>query len=135
MEMIAGAAAALIAGIFSAMGMGGGGILIIYFSLFTSISQLNGQGINVIFFVPIAAIAVIIYHFKRLIEWKIVLPFALFGIISSLLGGYIASVIDGNVLSKIFGGLLIVMGVRQLFSRENKKESAKRSINKNSNYK
>lgn len=135
MEMIAGAAAALIAGIFSAMGMGGGGIMIIYFSLFTGISQLNAQGINVIFFIPIALIAVIVYHFKGLIEWKIVLPFALFGIISSLLGSYIASVIDGNILSKIFGALLLVMGTRQLFSRSGKSESSDCGEKKNSDYK
>lgn len=135
MEMIAGAAAALIAGIFSAMGMGGGGIMIIYFSLFTGISQLNAQGINVIFFIPIALIAVIVYHFKGLIEWKIVLPFALFGIISSLLGSYIASVIDGNILSKIFGALLLVMGTRQLFSRSGKKENSDCGEKKNSDYK
>lgn len=135
MEMIAGAAAALIAGIFSAMGMGGGGIMIIYFSLFTGISQLNAQGINVIFFIPIALIAVIVYHFKGLIEWKIVLPFALFGIISSLFGSYIASVIDGNILSKIFGALLLVMGTRQLFSRSSKSESSDCGEKKNSDYK
>lgn len=117
MEVIVSAIAALSAGMLSSMGMGGGGIMIIYLSLFTSISQLKAQGINVIFFIPIASVAVIIYSLKKLIVWKIALPFALFGIISSYLGTYLATVIDGKILSKIFGLLLLAMGVKELFTK------------------
>lgn len=127
MEISAGIFAALIAGIFSAMGMGGGGIMIIYFSLFTSVSQLTAQGINVIFFIPIAAIAVIVYHIKGMIVWKTAIPFALFGILSSCLGTYLATIIDGNILSKIFGALLLVMGIKQLFTKGDKAEDKKLS--------
>lgn len=122
MEIVFGIIASLVAGTFSSMGMGGGGIMIIYFSLFTSIPQLTAQGINVIFFIPIALIAVIIYHRKKLIDWRIVLPFAGFGIISSLAGTFLAEIIGGDILSKIFGVLLLVMGARQLFARNKKSE-------------
>lgn len=122
MEIVFGIIASLVAGTFSSMGMGGGGIMIIYFSLFTSIPQLTAQGINVIFFIPIALIAVIIYHRKKLIDWRIVLPFAGFGIISSLAGTFLAEIIGGDILSKIFGTLLLVMGARQLFARNKKSE-------------
>lgn len=131
MEIGAGIFAALVAGIFSAMGMGGGGIMIIYFSLFTSISQLTAQGINVIFFIPIAAIAVVVYHIKGMIVWKTAIPFALFGILSSCLGTYLASIIDGNILSKIFGGLLLVMGFKELFAKgdKDKKKREEKTLN------
>ena len=119
--MSAGAAAALIAGIFSAMGMGGGGIMIIYFALFTTTSQILAQGINVLIFIPIALLSVIIYHIKGMIEWKTALPFALFGTVSSYFGAYLATVTDDSLLSKGFGILLLIMGVRQLFSSKEKK--------------
>lgn len=129
MEIVWSSVAAFFAGVFSSMGMGGGGIMIIYFGLFTSIPQVTAQGINVLFFIPIAALSVIIYHIKGLIDWKTALPFAALGIISSFAGSYLANVIDGKLLSKIFGVLILIMGVRQLFSRNDNKGN-KKDINK-----
>lgn len=129
MEIVWSSAAAFFAGVFSSMGMGGGGIMIIYFGLFTSIPQVTAQGINVLFFIPIAALSVIIYHIKGLIDWKTALPFAALGIISSFAGSYLANIIDGKLLSKIFGVLILIMGVRQLFSRNDNKGN-KKDINK-----
>ena len=129
MEIVWSSSAAFFAGVFSSMGMGGGGIMIIYFGLFTSIPQVTAQGINVLFFIPIAALSVIIYHIKGLIDWNTALPFAALGIISSFAGSYLANVIDGKLLSKIFGVLILIMGVRQLFSRNDNKGN-KKDINK-----
>ena len=125
MEIVWTALAALIAGIFSSMGMGGGGILIIYFGLFTAVPQLTAQGINVLFFIPIAAFSVIVYHIKGLIDWRTALPFAALGVLSSFGGSYLATLIDGEILSKIFGILLLVMGINQLFSKRGSKDKKK----------
>lgn len=125
MEIVWSALAALIAGIFSSMGMGGGGILIIYFGLFTAVPQLTAQGVNVLFFIPIAAFSVIVYHIKGLIDWKTALPFAAFGVLSSFGGSYLATLIDGEILSKIFGILLLIMGIKQLFSKNESKKQEK----------
>ena len=62
--------AGLFSGILGGMGLGGGGILIIYLSLFTDIKQLTAQGINLLFFIPIGLIALTIYAFKKQIKWK-----------------------------------------------------------------
>ena len=40
------AVAGILSGLLGAMGLGGGGILIIYLSIFTSIPQAQAQGIN-----------------------------------------------------------------------------------------
>ena len=72
---------ALLAGLFSgiagAMGLGGGAVLIIFLDMFTENSQLQNQGINIIFFIPIAITAIIIYAKNKEIEfktiWKILL--------------------------------------------------------------
>ena len=64
--------AALLAGLFSgvigAMGLGGGAVLIIYLALFTDTAQLKAQGINLLFFIPIAAAAVIVYSIKKCVK-------------------------------------------------------------------
>lgn len=112
---------ALLAGLFSglvgAMGLGGGAVLIIYLNLFTSTEQLTAQGINLLFFIPIALLAVIIYAVKKQIKWKITLKLALWGVLGTVAGLLLTSVLGGEITGKIFGGLLIVLGLRETFSK------------------
>ena len=82
--------AALLAGLFSgligAMGLGGGAVLIIYLTLFTDTPQLEAQGINLLFFIPIAAAAVTVYAVKKQIKWKMTLKITLWGLIGVIIG-------------------------------------------------
>lgn len=107
----------IMSGLLGAMGMGGGGILIICLTVFNNIPQQLAQGINLIFFIPIAILSVIIYSFKKLIVWKTAIPFAIFGIIGSIIGVYISYNISPVWLGRIFGILLLFMGIKELFSR------------------
>lgn len=118
MNWFAYAAAGVLSGMLGAMGMGGGGILIIYFALFTAIPQSTAQGINLLFFIPIGLLSVIIYSVKGLVNFRVAAAFTLFGIAGSFLGSYLFSVLDDKLLSKIFGILLLVMGVKELFSKK-----------------
>ena len=57
----------------------------------------------------------LILHAKHgLIEIKRVLPYLVSAIPGVMLGLYLTNVIDNAWLSKIFGGVLIILGVRQL---------------------
>ena len=109
------AAAGIASGILGAMGMGGGGILIIYLTLMANVPQETAQGINLIFFIPSAIIALIIYCRKKLIVWKIAIPAAILGALGGFLGSYLSSILQGGLLSKLFGALLLVMGLMQVF--------------------
>jgi len=111
--------AALLAGLFSgiigAMGLGGGAVLIIYLTLFTETEQLTAQGINLLFFIPTAVVAVIIYAVKKQIEWKITLKIAAWGLIGTAAGLLLTSFLGGELTAKIFGGMLIALGIKELF--------------------
>lgn len=107
-----------LAGIAAGMGLGGGTVLLIYLSLFAGVTQLTAQGINLIVFVPTAAVAVIIYAVRHKIAWKKVLIMAPLGVLGSLLGGYLLRFIPSEFLSKILGGVLIFMGLSRLFARK-----------------
>ncbi|MEE1330469.1 MAG: TSUP family transporter, partial [Acutalibacteraceae bacterium] len=106
--------AALLAGLFSgiigAMGLGGGAVLIIYLSVFTDMPQLEAQGINLIFFIPIAIAAVAVYALKKQIEWKTTLKIAAWGLLGVFAGMFLAKLIGGGITGKLFGGLLVVLG-------------------------
>ena len=111
--------AALLAGLFSgilgSMGLGGGAVLIIYLTLFTSAEQLAAQGINLIFFIPIATVSVAIYAIKKQIDWKRVAVLGVSGLIGAFLGLFAASFLGGQIASKAFGGLLVIMGLKEIF--------------------
>lgn len=111
--------AALLAGLFSgiivAMGLGGGAVLVIYLAVFTSTDQLTAQGINLLFFIPIGLLAVIIYACKKKIKWKITVPAALFGLLGSAGGLMLTDMLGGKITAKIFGGLLVLLGISEIF--------------------
>ena len=113
--------AALLAGLFSgiigSMGLGGGAVLIIYLTLFTKTEQLTAQGINLLFFIPTAVVAVVIYSLKKQIKWKTALKVAAWGLLGTAAGLILTSFLGGTITAKIFGGMLIILGIRELFAR------------------
>ncbi len=115
---------ALLAGLFSgvlgSMGLGGGTVLIIYLVLIKSVPQLKAQGINLLFFIPIALISVIIYALKGQIKWKITLKLAFWGALGVVIGWLSASVLGAELVAKAFGGLLIFMGAKEIFAKGTK---------------
>ena len=109
-------------GALGGMGMGGGGILVIYLTLALGFPQLQAQGINLLFFLPCAAISLVINGLRRLVDWKRALWIALGGLPAALLGIWIAGIIDTKWLGWIFAAFLVVVGVRELFAKAEKEE-------------
>lgn len=119
-DILYSAIAAVASGILGAMGMGGGGILMIYFSLFTDIEQKTAQGINILFFLPSALIAVIIYIKKKMIDKKTAIPFAISGMAGSVGGALLSGLLSGELLTKLFGCLLLYIGIKELLPKSRK---------------
>ncbi len=108
--------ASFFSGVLGSMGFGGGGILILYLTLVLNLKQITAQGINLLFFIPCAVTGIILHAKHGLIEFKRVLPYLISAIPGVMLGLYLTNIIDNSWLSKIFGGLLIFLGVRELIS-------------------
>ena len=123
-------AAALLAGFVSgalgALGLGGGSVLILYLTLFAGMEQAQAQGINLVFFVPCALLAVILYARKGLIARPLWLPAALLGLAGALIGSWLSGVIGSELLQKLFGGLLLLFGIREIFHRRSSPPGGKR---------
>lgn len=119
--------AGILSGIIGAMGIGGGGVLIIYLTLMAGVDQITAQGINLLFFIPCAVIALIIHSQKKLIVWRLAFPMILGGLIGVVVGAYSAELIGPNILGKIFSAFLIFIGLRELFARKKDGESIKKS--------
>lgn len=114
----------LIAGIFTSMGLGGGSILLIYLVAVLSVDQVTSQGINLIFFIPVAAVSLIFHAKNHYVRWQQAVPAAVAGLIGALIGSYAAHGLDRTVLRGLFALLLITTGSIQLFGRKNKQPPA-----------
>ena len=109
--------AAFFSGLAGSLGLGGGGVLVLYLVLALGMPQLKAQGINLLFFIPCAVLSSIVYSFKKLIDWKSVLLFAAGGLPGVLLGSLAVSHMNSNIPGKIFGGFLLLMGIKELFRK------------------
>ena len=103
--------AGLISGFIGALGLGGGGVLLMYLSIFTDLSQRQAGGINLLFFIPVGLVAVIIHAIKKQIEWKTVFKMWLGGAVGVAVGTLLAHKMNTDILSKIFAAALIVFGI------------------------
>ena len=111
---------AFLTGIFASMGLGGGMVLIGYLTVFAGFSQLVAQGINLVFFIPIAIISLVLHTKNKLVEWKKAVPAVLWGTAAVIISAWLANRIEQSLLSKAFGIFLILMGLKELFFKSEK---------------
>ena len=111
LEFIAG----FLAGALGAMGLGGGSILMLYLTIICGEEQLKAQGINLMFFIPIALLAVIIFYYKKQISYKKFIPIIIGGLFGVVIGWLLSGIFGATIVTKIFGALLIILGVREMF--------------------
>ncbi len=114
-----------LSGIISGMGIGGGVVLIPLLVLFTSSTQQQAQGINLLYFIPTAISALVVHIKNKKIRfryaWKLILSSLPWAIGASIL----AVNLESGVLRKMFAVLLFVTGIYELFSggKDEKRES------------
>ena len=104
-------------GILSGFGVGGGTLLLIYMTTFAGMPQNLAQGVNLLYFLPAAATALPAHIKNGYIDAKTVWPAALAGLAGTALAAWIATGLDVELLHRCFGGFLIVVGLRELFSK------------------
>lgn len=108
--------AGLLAGVLTGFGLGGGGPLMIYMAA-AGLPQRAAQGMNLLYFLPTAAAALVGHVRARLVNWRLVWPAAGAGLVTSLGAVWLAQSLGDELLRKLFGGLLLCMGLRELFSK------------------
>lgn len=113
--------AGFLSGLIGAMGFGGGGVLIIYLAVFMDTPQIKAQGINLVFFIPCAILATIIYTVKKQIDYKAILPVILGGVCGAIPASFILKNMPNDYLGEIFAVFLIFMGVSSVLRLKKKK--------------
>ena len=107
----------LCGGMLGGMGMGGGTLLIPTLTLFLGFSQKEAQAINLVAFLPMAAVALIIHGKKGLVAVKTALPLIGAGVLFGGVGAFVMRDVSSGLLKKLFGGFLLVLACAMLISR------------------
>ena len=110
------------AGVLSAWGVGGGTLLLLVMTLLLGVEQRTAQGINLLFFLPTAATALVCHGKNGYLDvptLKTAIPPA---VLFALLGAWAATGMDVELLRKPFGVYLLVSGVSLLWPKRKKSD-------------
>ena len=106
------------AGILSAWGVGGGTLLLLIMTLFLGVDQATAQGINLLFFLPTAASALVCHWRNGHLDKPTLRAAVPVAIVMALLGAWLATAINIELLRKPFGIYLLASGVLMLLPKK-----------------
>ena len=109
--------AGLVCCVLSGFGIGGGSLLMVWMTAVLSLDQKTAQGINLLYFLPTAAMALVEHKKNGLLEPSLLrcaIPWAL---PVTALAAWAATAVDVEALKKPFGVFLLVSGLYTVFSK------------------
>ena len=109
-------------GFLAGLGIGGGSLLILWLTIVLQVDQTTARGINLLFFLPAAIIACCFRWKQGTIHWKQIFPAILSGCLAAAVFSLLSPSLDLNLTKKLFGGLLIFTGLREIFYKAQKQE-------------
>ena len=116
--LIVGTALGFLAGI----GVGGGSLLILWLTLVLGIPHPQARVVNLLFFLPCALVCSLFRWKQGKVDIMAVVPAVIAGCLAAGIGSFFSARLDMVILKKLFGGLLILTGIRELLYKPKKKE-------------
>ena len=108
-------------GFLSGLGIGGGSLLMLWLTLVLDMQQTAARTVNLLFFLPSAAVACCYRKKQGTLDVKKMLPAIAGGCIGALLGTGLEAMLQTNLLKKGFGILLLSTGLREILCKPKKK--------------
>jgi uncharacterized membrane protein YfcA len=98
------------------MGVGGGGLFVIFLTLCLNYKQINAQGTNLMFFIVAILASFFVHARKRKLFFKQILSMAIVGSIGSVIFSGLVNYVSPEVPRKMLGGLLIFGGIASTYN-------------------
>ena len=114
--LLAGALFSFLAG----LGVGGGSLLMLWLTLVLGIEHNIARSVNLLFFIPTAIVASFFRWKQGALQIKRILPAVICGCISAAIFAFLSKTVEIELIKKLFGVLLLITGVRELFYRPRK---------------
>ena len=98
------------ASVISAWGVGGGTLLLLVMTLFLGVDQRTAQGVNLLFFLPPAASALVCHWRGGYLDKPTLKAAVSVAVAAALIGAWVSTALDVEVLRKPFGIYLLLSG-------------------------
>lgn len=119
------AAVSLFIAILSGLGVGSGGLFVVWLTMVEGVNAIGARGLNLLFFVFSATSALLFHLIRKRIRVQTVLILSIFGAAGTLVGSLIGNSINPFILKKIFGAMLFLSGLRSLLGKAKQSISIK----------
>lgn len=106
---------ATVLGFLAGLGVGGGSLLILWLTMILGLEHPQARIINLMFFIPAAVISSVFRWRQGSIQWKMIDPAIVIGCIAAGVCSFASHHLDLQIIKKVFGGLLLITGIRELF--------------------
>ena len=100
--------------LLSGLGVGSGGLLVVFLTKYREVGQLFAQGVNLIFFIFSSGSSTAVNLRMRNICYGAVSMMSIGGTIGAIVGALIASVLSPDLLRIGFGLMLLIGGIPAL---------------------
>ena len=110
-------AVSLFIAILSGLGVGSGGLFVVWLTMVEGVHAIGARGLNLLFFVFSATAALLFHLIKKRIKTATVVMLSIFGAIGTLIGSLVGNSINPLLLRKIFGAMLFLSGLRSFFGK------------------
>ena len=97
--------------LLSGLGVGSGGLLVVFLTEYRDVGQLFAQGVNLLFFIFSSGASTAVNLRARNICYGAVTVMSVGGAIGAIVGALVASMLDPDLLRIGFGVMLLVGGV------------------------
>ena len=97
--------------LLSGLGVGSGGLLVVFLTEYRDVGQLFAQGVNLIFFIFSSGASTAVNLRSRNICYGAVTVMSIGGTVGAIVGALVASVLDPDLLRIGFGAMLLIGGI------------------------
>ncbi len=107
-------------GFLAGIGVGGGSLLILWLTLVLEMPHPQARILNLLFFLPSALVSTVFRWKQGALDFKKILPAILSGCVAAAAFSLLGRSLDMALLKKLFGGLLLITGIRELLYKPKK---------------
>ena len=107
----------LLLGFMAGLGVGGGSLLILWLTMVAEVEPSIARVVNLLFFLCAAGGVTLLRWRKGALDLKTIHPAILAGCITAGIFSWVRYYLDTELLRKLFGVLLLITGLREVFYR------------------
>ncbi len=117
--------AAFLIAMLSGMGVGSGGLLVVFLTAFADVPQIQAQGMNLVFFLFSSGASMLWHVQRRRLSFPVLALAAAAGLLGAIPGTYAALILPEMLVRRLFGAMLVLSGIVSLFRRGKREEKSK----------